>query len=146
VTPDPWVRPATIPELYEILRRGLLTKVRMFELRCENDDRLLQVLQINRRPLAITKAGLKVSGRKVGGGPTGTRLEHRGTMQALWLDLPIEAYRGSSGGYRRLTAECAHERLSVPPDWLIAQLQSGRKKRIITDATRWEMGSRLRGT
>jgi hypothetical protein len=122
----------------------------MFELRCQNDDRLLQVLQINRRPLAITKAGLRV------GGNGGTRLEHRGTLQALWLDLPIEAYISSSRnldpdgrsrqvGYRRLTAECAHERVSIPADWLIAQLQVGAKKRIITDATRMEMGSRPRG-
>jgi hypothetical protein len=144
VTPDPWVKPANIPELYEILRRGLLGKVRIFELRCENNDRLLQVLQINRRPLAITKAGLKHSTFQVGVGNTGTRLAHRGTVQALWLDLPIEAYRGPSGGYR--TAECAHERVSVPADWLITQLQAGGKKRIITDATRWEMGSRPRGT
>jgi hypothetical protein len=136
---DPWVKPANIPELYEILRRGLLGKVRIFELRCENNDRLLQVLRINRRPLAITKAGLRV------GGNSGTRLEHRGTVQALWLDLPIEAYRLPSAGYRRLTAECAHERVSIPADWLIDQLQAGRKKRIITDATRMVMGSRPRG-
>jgi hypothetical protein len=148
---DPWVKPADIPELYEILRRGLLSKVLAFELRCENNDRLLQVLQVNRRPLAITKAGLKV------GGNGGTRLEHRGTIQALWLDLPIEAYITSSRNLdpdgrsrevflRRLTAECAHERVSIPADWLIQQIQTGAKKVILTEATRMEMGSRPRGT
>jgi hypothetical protein len=151
---DPAAQLADIPELHEILRRGLLSKVRVFELRCGNSDRLLEVLQINRRPLAITKAGLKVSGFQVGVGNTGTRLEHRGTMQALWLDLPIEAYIGSKRplgpktwevSFRRLTAECAHERVSIPADWLIQQMQAGTKKVILTDATRMEMGARRRG-
>jgi hypothetical protein len=152
---DPWVKPAEIPELYQILRHGLLSKVRVFEVRCENNDRLLQVLQINRRPLAITKAGLRVGTTKAGVGHTGTRLEHRGTMQALWLDLPIEAYIGSRRrldpktwevSFRRLTAECAHERVSIPANWLIHQVQAGTKKVILTDTTRLEMGSRPRGT
>jgi hypothetical protein len=155
VTPDdPWVRPANIPELYEILRRGLISEVRIFELRCENSDRLLQVLHVNRRPLAITKAGLKAGGFQVGVGNTGTRLEHRGAMQALWLDLPIEAYIGSKRplgpktwevSFRRLTAECAHERVPVPADWLIQQMRAGTKKAILTDTTRMEMGARPRG-
>jgi hypothetical protein len=149
---DPSARLADIPELHEILRRGLLSKVRVFEIRCETNDRLLQVLQINRRPLAITKAGLKVSV-----GNRGTSLEHRGTLQALWLDLPIETYISSSRNldsdgrsrqvfFRRLSAECAHERVSIPADWLIHQIQAGTRKVILTDATRMEMGSRPRGT
>jgi hypothetical protein len=39
---EPWVDPASIPELAEIVRRRLLSKVRIFEGWCENGDRLLQ--------------------------------------------------------------------------------------------------------
>jgi hypothetical protein len=121
---DPWVKPANIPELYEILRRGRLSKVRIFELRCGNSDRLLQVLKIKGRPLAITKAGLRVGTVRAGVGHTGTRLSHRGTVQALWLDLPIDAYIGSRRplvpktwqvSFRRLTAECAMSGSRFPP-------------------------------
>jgi hypothetical protein len=42
---QPWVDPASIPPLAEILHRGLLSKVRIFEGWCENGDRLLQMIK-----------------------------------------------------------------------------------------------------
>ena len=53
---DPRVDPASIPELAEILRRGLLSKVRIFEVRCEKSDRLVQVVKVHGRPLALAEA------------------------------------------------------------------------------------------
>jgi hypothetical protein len=45
----------------------------------------------------------------------------------------------------RLSAECKHQRLSVPGDWLREQLEKGVTKRIIDNATRFEIGTRPRG-
>lgn len=84
---EPWVDPASIPELAEILRRRLLSKVRIFEGWCENGDRLLQVIKVQRRPLALAQ-------RMIRTGPTGSpnpafrrdpRLAHRADYEAAWL-------------------------------------------------------------
>jgi hypothetical protein len=73
----------------------------------------------------------------------------------MWLDLDWLAYYlphdeprdGESVEIHpyRLSAQCQHERLSVPGDWLKRQVLDGVRKRIITNATRWEMGTRFRG-
>jgi hypothetical protein len=160
---DPWADPSTIPELQVIIRRRLLSKVRIYEGWCENGDRLLQVIKVNGRPLVLARGMLKV------GGGGSTRLAHRSTGQAMWLDLPIDTYIGSrrplsldtTGNRRqigaalpvrseevsfmRISAQCAHERISIPADWLIRELRQGVTKRIITEATRMEMGARSRG-
>jgi hypothetical protein len=159
---DPWADPSTIPELQVIIRRRLLSKVRIYEAWCENGDRLLQVINVNGRPLVLVRSMLKV------GGGGSTRLAHRGTGQAMWLDLPIDTYIGSRRplsldttgmvvpagaatfvrmeevSFIQISAQCAHERLPIPADWLIRELRQGVTKRIITEATRMEMGSRRR--
>jgi hypothetical protein len=149
---DPWADPSAIPELQEIIRRRLLSKVRIFEGWCENGDRLLQVIKVRDRPLALARGMLKV------GGGGATRLAHRGTGQAMWMDLPIDTYITSRRpmsldptgktwevSFLRISAQCAHERLSIPADWLIRQLRADAKKVIINDAVRMEMGTRRRG-
>jgi hypothetical protein len=149
---DPWADPSTIPELQVIIRRRLLSKVRIYEGWCENGDRLLQVIKVNGRPLVLARSMLKV------GGGGSTRLAHRNTGQAMWLDLPIDTYIGSRHplsldttgrieevSFLRIGAQCAHERISIPADWLIRELRQGVSKPIITEATRMEMGARSRG-
>jgi hypothetical protein len=151
---DPWADPASIPELQVIIRRRLLSKVRIYEGWCENGDRLLQVIKVNGRPLVLARSMLKV------GGGGSTPLAHRSTGQAMWLDLPIDTYIGSRRpvsldatgrleiervSFLRISAQCAHERISIPADWLIRELEQGVTKRIITETTRMEMGTRSRG-
>ena len=149
---DPWADPSTIPELQVIIRRRLLSKVRIYEGWCENGDRLLQVIKVNGRPLVLARSMLKV------GGGGSTHLAHRNTGQAMWLDLPIDTYIGSRRplsldttgrieevSFLRISAQCAHERIAIPADWLIQELRQGVTKRIITETTRMEMGARSRG-
>lgn len=145
---DPWADPATIPELQEIIRRRLLSKVRIYELRCGQSDRLLQVLKVNGRPLALAYSMLRV-----GGGST-TRNGHRGAGQAMWMDLPNDTYIAARRpldpqmwevSFLRISAQCAHERLSIPADWVLRELRQGITKRIIDNAARLEMRTRPRG-
>jgi hypothetical protein len=134
-----------------------LSKVRIFEGWCENGDRLLQVIKVNGRPLALARSMLRIGATQVGGGHT-TRLAHRGAGEAMWLDLPIDTYIGHSRPlsldptgrarevfFLRIGAQCRHERLSIPANWLIRELQAGTTKRIITNRIRMEMGARPRG-
>ena len=156
---EPWVDPASIPELTEILRRRLLSKVRIYEGWCENGDRLLQVIQVQRRPLALAEA-MSVAAT---GSPNARRAEHaehRSHRQAAWLDLSWDAYfariwvrpeesqfldtQHDSGQWVLkpywLSAQCRHENLPVPLDWLREQVNAGIRKRVITNETRVEMG------
>lgn len=152
---DPWVDPATIPELREILRRRLLSKVRIFEGWCDQGDRLLQVVKVGGRPLALALRALHTTAFQVGSPGPRQHLEHRIPGQAMWLDLDWKLYyvpfappaAGESKQIYpiRLGAQCAHQRLSVPADWLREQVSAGVAKRIITNATRFEMGTRYRG-
>jgi hypothetical protein len=135
---DPWVDPATVPELVEILSRGWLSKVRIFEGWCESRDRLLQVVSVNGRPLALARA----AARATTGSPNPAFLrrghwDHRAYVQAAWLDL--------SGDARWLSAQCRHVSLSIPLVWLRGQLEAGTSKRVITEAARLEMAALLRG-
>ena len=147
---DPWADPSTIPELQTIIRRRLLSKVRIFESWCENGDRLLQVIKVNGRPLALARGMLKVGGAS-------TRLAHRGTGQAMWMDLPIDTYissrrllsleptcRTEQVFFMRISAHCAHERISIPADWL--PIAGGDQESDPHRRTRWEMVARPRGT
>jgi hypothetical protein len=89
----PWVDPASIPELAEILRRRLLSKVRIFEGWCQDGDRLLQVIKVQRRPLALAQRMIVASTSS----PTpafqrGTRAAHRAGYEAAWLDLSHDVY------------------------------------------------------
>jgi hypothetical protein len=153
---DPWVDPASIPELAEILRRRLLSKVRIFEGWCENGDRLLQVIKVQGRPLALAQRMIKTS--TASPNPAfrrGTRAAHRADYEAAWLDLDWGAYYmphdqpGPDQTVVRhpylLSAQCQHERLPVPLDWLREQVKAGISKHLITQATRFEMGTRPRG-
>jgi hypothetical protein len=154
---DPFVDPSSIPQLREILRLRLLAKVRTFEAFCEKEDRLFQVVTIGGRPLALGRTMVMMS--SVSPNPAfsnGTHAEHRSRWQAAWLDLHPDAYylpydRPTEPGQSvvlqpyLLSVECQHEHLSVPLDWLREQVSSGVTKRVITQATRFEMGTRYRG-
>ena len=166
-TAVPWVDPASIPPLAEILHRGLLSKVRVFEGWCENGDRLVQVVRVQRRPLALAET----MSLAATGSPNPRRAEHaehRSSYQAAWLDLSWDAYvariwvppeesrllvtQHDSPGPGRwvqkpylLSAQCQHEHLPVPLDWLRDQVKAGASKCVITPAVRLEMGRRRRG-
>jgi hypothetical protein len=151
----PWVDPASIPELVEILRRKWLSKVRIYEGWCENGDRLLQVIKVQGRDLALART----AARTATGSPNpafrrGAHWDHRSYWQAAWLDLSWDAYYmphdppepGQSVALQPylLSAQCQHEWLSVPLDWLRDQVNTGVAKRVITPAVRFEMGTRPR--
>ena len=164
---EPWVDPAAIPELAEILRRGLLSTVRSFEGWCENGDRLLQVVKVHGRPLALAKA-MSVAPTASPNPRRAEHSEHRSHYQAAWLDLSWDAYvahiwvppeesrllvtqQTSSGPGQwvlkpyLLTAQCRHGSLPVPLDWLREQVEAGVSKRVITQAVRLELVTRRGG-
>lgn len=153
---EPWVDPASIPELAAILRRNWLSKVRIYEGWCENGDRLLQVVKVQGRPLALARTAARAST----GSPNpafrrAAHWDHRSQWEAAWLDLSWDAYYaphdtpepGQSVVLQpyRLSTQCQHERLSVPLNWLREQVNAGVSKRLITQAVRFEMGTRYRG-
>jgi hypothetical protein len=139
----PWVDQSTIPELREIRRLGLLARVRIFEARCQNGDRLLDVIRVNGRPLALgwQAIGAAVVVDALEGGP---RQYHRVPLLAIWLDVdrmldpPIRLW---------FPTQCQHESVQVPADWLRGQVEAGLRKRVVVidDAARREMGTRARG-
>jgi hypothetical protein len=148
----PWVDPVSIPELAEILRRNWLSKVRIYEGWCENGDRLLQVIKVQGRPLALAQAAARAStGSPNPAFRVGAHWDHRSYWQAAWLDLSWDAYflpheppeLGETVVLQPylLSAQCQHERLSVPLAWLRDQINGGVAKRVITSAVRLEMGT-----
>jgi hypothetical protein len=153
---EPRVDPASIPELAEILRRRMLSKVRIFEGWCENGDRLLQVIKVQGRPLALAQRMILASTESPNPAfRRGTRAAHRADYEAAWLDLNWDAYYAPHGPPAPdrsvvlrpylLSAQCQHDRLPVPLDWLREQVNAGISKRVITQAVRFEMGTRYRG-
>jgi hypothetical protein len=142
----PWAADLTnIPELHEILRRRLLSKIRIFEGWCEKGDRLFQVVEVHGRPLALAKA---MSVAATGSPGRAEHSEHRANYQAAWLDLSWDAYVARISGRVTpylLNAQCQHEHLPVPLDWLREQVSAGVSKCVITPAVRLEMGRRRRG-
>jgi hypothetical protein len=153
----PWVDAETIPELRNILRDGRFSKVRIFEAWCEKGDRLAHVLRIRGRPLALALQMVKTSEIYAGAPKRNrSRLDHRSHAVAMWLDLDWHLYYLPSEepkwpGQPRvlhplvLGAQCQHERAPIPGAWLKEQVEKGIRKRVIDDATRWEMGVRRRG-
>jgi hypothetical protein len=154
-SPSPWVDPTNIPELAEILRRKWLSKVRIYEGWCENGDRLLQVIKVRGRPLALARTAARTSI----GSPNpdlrrGPHFDHRSHWEAAWLDLSWDVYflphdppeLGQSVVLQPylLSVQCQHERLPVPLAWLRDQVNAGVSKRVITPAVRFEMGTRPR--
>lgn len=85
-----------------------------------------------------------------------THAAHRSSLEAAWLDLNWDAYymppedppapdRSVVLKPYLLSAQCQHERLPVPLDWLREQVNAGVSKRVITQTVRFEMGTRYRG-
>jgi hypothetical protein len=150
--PEPWVDPATIAELAEIIRRKWLSKVRIYDGWCENGDRLLQVIKVQGRPLALARTAARAStGSPNPAARRGAHWDHRSHWEAAWLDLSWDAYflpheppqPGQSVVLQPylLSVQCQHERLSVPLAWLRDQINGGVSKRVITSAVRFEMGT-----
>jgi hypothetical protein len=152
----PWVDSTTIPELVAILSRGWLSRVRIFEGWCENGDRLLHVVKVQGRPLALARAAARAST----GSPNpafrrAAHWDHQSYWQAAWLDLSWDTYYLPHDAPRRgqsvvlhpylLSAECQHGSLSIPLEWLRGQVEAGASKRVITEAVRFEMGAPHRG-
>ena len=94
---------------------GWLSKVRIFEGWCENGDRLLQVVKVQGRPLALAQAAARA------------------------LDPVRSAGAGRRHGYYDHRSK--HEQLPVPMVWLREQLSAGVSKRVMTQAIRLEMGT-----
>ncbi len=153
---EPHVDLATVPELAAILRARLRFEVRLFEAFCEHGDRLVDVLRVRGRPLAIARS-VSSNGSMHQGHPERDRswLGHREAVQGMWLDLPDLSYYSPSdpppvGESRELrplllVPECAHQSAPVPGWWLHQQVEAGVRKRIIDAATRREMMVRPRG-
>jgi hypothetical protein len=154
---EPFVKTESIPELQMIMQRGWMSKVRIFDGWCEYGDRLFQVVKVQNRPLALARRAIVTS--TASPNPAYRRpphTAHRAAWNAMWLDLdPLAYYRqhetpdlGELGIHiltpYRLSAECQHQRLSVPGDWLREQVDKGIESRIIDNATRFEMGTRQR--
>jgi hypothetical protein len=141
VSDSPFVSPAGVPELAPIIRAGLRSKVRLFDLWCTKGDRVLEVLHVAGRPIAISRSDrlrhvVHVDdGHEqrwyVEGGFDG-RWGGRNTDVSMWVDglavLPS------------LPCSCAHERISVRGEWLRRQLAEGVRKRVLDQATRAEIG------
>ena len=98
-------------------------------------DRLLQVITVKGRPLALARAAaLASTGSPIRPSRRG-HLDHRGYWQAAWLDLSGDAYYlphdppkpGESVVLQPylLSAQCQHERLAVPFRWLREQVEVG---------------------
>jgi hypothetical protein len=146
------VDPVTLPELVEIRRRGWEAKVRMFDVACDGYHRVVEVLKVNRRPLAL---GIDTTfwHHWPGGSEHGWRWlpsadgwspDYRGRELGLWLDVPYEVVSLVTGQpvYNRYTFRCAKRHCSqeIWLPWLREQVVSGQRRRvIITDETRYAM-------
>jgi hypothetical protein len=148
---EPWVYLSTIPELETILRRGLLSKVRIFEAWCEKGDRLAQVIRVGGRPLALTGRLLGPMGIMQAGAPSRTKLWARVPRHGMWLDMnpglyyvPTEPPTPDASSWEvhplRISGQCQHENVSIPTDWLRTQVEKDVRKRVIGAAARREMG------
>jgi len=127
------VIPAEVPELWPILRAGLRSRVRLFDLWCPKGDRLIEVLKVAGRPLAISDHGRLRNEVRVSGESRRQRVSRWGRRElnaGLWVDgdevLPP------------FPCSCSHQRLSVPGEWLRAQLVDGVRRRVFDQATRAE--------
>jgi hypothetical protein len=141
--PEHYVNLASIPELQTILRRGLLSKARIFEAACERGHRLVPVVRIKGRPLAL---GTTTPRRLRGEPGPGSRWPpaHRASRDGLWLDRPDTIVTDTDGRYiRTIDSEiftCEDESAEIPFWWLREQIAAGRRRRVIDEATRREMG------
>jgi hypothetical protein len=50
---DVEIDPRTVPELAVVLRANMLSKVRLLDVACGADHRLVEVLRLKRRPFAL---------------------------------------------------------------------------------------------
>ena len=145
--PEPWVEDlTTVPGLQAILRRGLLSKARIFSAWCEKGDRLMQVVRVGGRPLAIAREARPTVVMQAGA-PTRHTMRHRvQPNKGMWLDLDAHLYYlpvepapvGESRALAplRFAAQCQHEHVSIPADWLRAQVEQGARYRVIDAAAR----------
>ena len=91
------IDPRTVPELHTILRTpGMLSKVRILDVVCERDSRLVEVLRVAKRPFA-----LGIDTTMIHGADDAAKwywffsdqqgkwaMNRRGRWLGLWLDQP----------------------------------------------------------
>jgi hypothetical protein len=136
----------------------------MFDVACKRNHRLVDVLEVNRRPLALgidttfvhgdaaAAAGSERWWRWVPSPSGGGALDHRGRLLCLRLDLPYEVVSLVDGlpVQNRYTFTNARGRghCSEPISlrWLRGLVESGQRRRvIINDETRYSMRKELGG-
>jgi hypothetical protein len=141
------IDPRTVPELAAILRTpGMLAKVRLLDVVCERDSRLVEVLRVAKRPFA-----LGIDTTMIHGFDTAAKwywfysnqqnqwaMNRRGRWLGLWLDEPDREVATVNGPrlHNRFTFTCAKDHCSkeITLPWLREQLESGKKRTVITDA------------
>jgi hypothetical protein len=149
VTAGVEIDPRTVPELAVVLRANMLSKVRLLDVACAADHRLVQVLRLKRRPFALGVDTTMIHGTDEAAKwywfPTGNgwAMNRRGRWLGVWLDEPDQEIRTVNGPqlHNRFTFTCrgghCSEEITLP--WLRSQLESGRRRIVITDAIRYDM-------
>jgi hypothetical protein len=146
------IDPRTVPELAVVLRANKLSKVRQLDVVCNADHRLVQVIQLpgrGRLVLGIDTTmihGESDSATRWYWFPSrqgGWAMGRRGRWLGLWLDEPDQEIPTLNGPrlHNRFTFTCAawhcSEEITLP--WLREQVESGRKRTVITDTMHYDM-------
>jgi hypothetical protein len=138
------VDPRTVLELAVILRTKMLSKVRMLDVACEAEHRLVQVLRVARRPFVLgidttVIHGLDEAARKWYWFPTPKgewAMGRRGRWLGVWLDEPDQEIRTVNGPqlHNRFTFTCAdwHCSKEITLPWLREQIAADRRRVVIT--------------
>jgi hypothetical protein len=138
------IDPRTVPELHTILRTpGILSKVRLLDVVCERDSRLVEVLRVAKRPFALGIDTTIIHGTDdaakwywfFSDQQRKWAMNRRGRWLGLWLDQPDEEIRAVWGPHlhNRFTFTCAkdHCKKEITLPWLRDQLGSGRKRIVV---------------
>ena len=137
------VHPANTPGLQAILRRGLLS-------RCGSSrPRARAGIDSCRSSGSTVARGVRAvdpdaASRRTRPGLSPRPPAHRASLTALWLDRPDTVVTDIDGRYIRTidrhTFTCQDQSVDIPTRWLREQIAAGRRRRVIDEATRREMG------
>ena len=141
MTDSPFVHPAAVPELAPIIRSGLRSKVRLFELWCLKGDRLIEVLKVAGHPFAISQSDRLNKIVHVDDGHERRWHVEGGRFERRWGGRNTDVGMGVDGlaVLPSMPCSCAHERIPVPGEWLRRQLAEGVRKRVLDQAARAEI-------